>query len=438
MESSKYQPAGADKRRGEKRVILDRASVREALTTPDSIDGGNPLFSGLLAGFQAVVFGLLLVVVPVLTTAVISTTLVDQDFHFGSTLIVGLKLWILSSGGDIALDGQLVSLVPLGITVLLYLLAVVSVRRTLQATLSAAGVYVATFTALVTLVTAVLGESVHGVLRVLVTSIAVGLLSAYAAFRKRPDASGVLAQLRFAVAALPGWLRPVLGGAAVMVAAVFVFASFVALTWLMLGRESMASILAQWSLDGFSGVALGITQLVVLPNLVVWAASWLTGAGFQIGVDTVVSPHEVVLGPLPNLPLLGALPQSAAPQSFPLLFAAFLVVCGVLGGVYLARVDGELRWWAFLITPGVASVAAVFGLGLLFWLASGQIGGGPNLVFGVVGVRAVLLSAAWLVTGALVGFVLARPEPRRFAREKLRSGESDYAVASQSDDEPGS
>jgi hypothetical protein len=120
------------------------------------------------------------------------------------------------------------------------------------------------------------------------------------------------------------------------------------------------------------------------------------------------------------------------------LFAALIVVCGVLGGVYLARVDGELRWWAFLITPGVASVAAVFGLGLLFWLASGQIGGGPNLVFGVVGVRAVLLSAAWLVTGALVGFVLARPEPRRFAREKLRSGESDYAVASQSDDEPGS
>ncbi len=434
MESSKYQPAGADRRRGEKRVILDRASVGEALTNPDSIDGGNPLFSGLLAGFQSVVFGVLLVVVPVLTTAVISTTLVDQDFHFGSTLVAGLKLWVLSSGGDIALDGQRISLAPLGITVLLYVLAVVSARRTLQAVLPAAGVYVVTFVVLVTLVTAFVGESAHGVLRALCTSTVIGLLSVYAAFRKRADAVGVLARIRRGVTGLPDWLRPVLGGSAVMIATVFVCASVVVLTWLMLGRESMSSILAQWSLDGFSGVALGIAQVMVLPNLVVWAAAWLTGGGFHIGVGTVVSPQEVVLGPLPNLPILGVLPQSAAPQWFPLLFAGLVVVGGVVSGIYLARIDMHARWWVFLVTPVTVSVAASMGLGMFFWLASGEIGGGPSLFFGVKGVQAAFLGAVWLAVGALLGFVLVRPEPRRFVREKSHSGDMEYAT-SHSDDE---
>ncbi len=59
------------------------------------------------------------------------------------------------------------------------------------------------------------------------------------------------------------------------------------------------------------GGVLTLAQLLLLPNLVVWAASWLIGPGFAIGAGSSVSPLGTVLGPLPSLPIFGALPAGA-------------------------------------------------------------------------------------------------------------------------------
>ena len=51
-----------------------------------------------------------------------------------------------------------------------------------------------------------------------------------------------------------------------------------------------------------------------VPNATLFSGSWLLGPGFAVGGATLVSPSAVVLGPLPVVPLLAALPAVAAEQ----------------------------------------------------------------------------------------------------------------------------
>ena len=55
---------------------------------------------------------------------------------------------------------------------------------------------------------------------------------------------------------------------------------------------------------------LAVAELAYLPNLVVWALAWLTGAGFAVGAGTHFAPDDVVGGALPAVPMLGALPSA--------------------------------------------------------------------------------------------------------------------------------
>ena len=53
-------------------------------------------------------------------------------------------------------------------------------------------------------------------------------------------------------------------------------------------------------------IALLLAQLALVPNALVWAASYALGAGFVMGAGSVVAPAGTELGMLPGLPLLGA------------------------------------------------------------------------------------------------------------------------------------
>jgi hypothetical protein len=52
------------------------------------------------------------------------------------------------------------------------------------------------------------------------------------------------------------------------------------------------------------------------PNAVLFSGSWLLGPGFAVGGATLVSPSAVVLGPLPVVPLLAALPAVGTPPGW--------------------------------------------------------------------------------------------------------------------------
>jgi len=78
------------------------------------------------------------------------------------------------------------------------------------------------------------------------------------------------------------------------------------------------------------GVLLLVLTILYLPNFLISTLAYLTGAGFAIGRDTLISPFTFELGKIPALPILGGLPTG----EHPLYIVAALVV--VLVGALVA------------------------------------------------------------------------------------------------------
>lgn len=101
-----------------------------------------------------------------------------------------------------------------------------------------------------------------------------------------------------------------LGGLSVVVLAA---ASFVAsVIALVAGWSRMAGIqelLGASSAADTSFIVGG--QALFAPTIMAWVASWWSGAGFLTATDSLHSPTVAGAGPIPPIPLLGAVPQTA-------------------------------------------------------------------------------------------------------------------------------
>ena len=159
------------------------------------------------------------------------------------------------------------------------------------------------------------------------------------------------------------------------------------------------------------GVALTIAEILFLPNLVIWAASWLIGPGFSIGTGSLVSPLGTTLGPLPSIPVLGALPQGDTPFEFVGLLVP-LVAGFLVGAVLCSSVSSRLRSTGTLGSLlGVGLGTGVVGgaiLGLLAWASSGAIGPGRLQQAGPDPAMVGLFAALELGVTAVAGMATSR------------------------------
>ena len=64
-------------------------------------------------------------------------------------------------------------------------------------------------------------------------------------------------------------------------AALVAVAAAVTATWALAGRAATGDVLEALGTDAFGGVMLAVAQLALVPNLVLWALSWLTGTGLR-------------------------------------------------------------------------------------------------------------------------------------------------------------
>ncbi|MBM3743629.1 MAG: hypothetical protein FJW46_04940 [Actinobacteria bacterium] len=78
----------------------------------------------------------------------------------------------------------------------------------------------------------------------------------------------------------------------------------------------------------FGGIMLALIQLFYLPNIAIATLSYLIGSGFEIGINSYISPISYQIDELPAIPLLGAIPTSSIPIF--LLAIALPVVAGAL------------------------------------------------------------------------------------------------------------
>lgn len=188
---------------------------------------------------------------------------------------------------------------------------------------------------------------------------------------------------------------------------------------------------------GFLGdLSVTLLQFALLPNLIVFALAWGSGAGFSVGEGTLVSPATTHAGALPSLPVLGAVPADATAWAYVVL--ALPILAGALAGWYFIR-EGEnhldewfalkLSWrWLAAVLSGLTlaiGLGILVGLGacLLAAMAHGSLGVGRFTDFGpnpwVTGIWAAVTVAIGAVIGQLVGPWIehdpatdVEPEPR--------------------------
>lgn len=165
------------------------------------------------------------------------------------------------------------------------------------------------------------------------------------------------------------------------------------------------------------GAALTVAQLGYLPNLVVFALAWISGSGFAVGVGSQVGPLGTAVGPLPSIPVLAAIPSGPLDYAFVALVVP--VLAGVLAGWWFLR-EGEnhfdewlsikirARW--FTATASTLVLGALTGLaaGLLTvalaWLAGGSAGIGRLTAIGPDPFWTGVWVAAEVGAGVVIGY----------------------------------
>ena len=199
--------------------------------------------------------------------------------------------------------------------------------------------------------------------------------------------------------------------------------SAVALTALLvLGYADIIRLYEALHTEVVGGIAVTAVQLALLPDLVVWTASWFVGPGFAIGTGSQVSPLGTSLGPLPALPIFGALPTGDSPLAFAGLLVP--VVAGFLAGVAvrpaLTRALDGVRLPAVLIVGLGGGVVGAILLGLLAWASAGSAGPGRLADVGPSPVAVAIVALLELAPAIALGLVSGAVLPRGRARDRSR------------------
>ena len=236
---------------------------------------------------------------------------------------------------------------------------------------------------------------------------------------------------------------------AVVRAAVVAFVALIGLGAVLLG----IGILAGWSqivatyqelhAGAVGDTAVTLLQLGFLPNLVIYAIAWSTGAGFSFGAGTSVGLTSSDAGTLPMLPILGAVPESMG--TFGLVGLLVPLGAGVIAGWWFLR-EGEdhLDEWVALKVPfrplsvlisavalGVMTgILMSFGALWLGWISYGSLGIGRFTEVGAEPLTFAAHTALTVGAGVTFGMLLSRAlvpdssrELPRFADERPNLGE---------------
>jgi hypothetical protein len=352
-----------------------------------------------------------------------------------------VDIWLLGSGVDVTvtLNPAIVSslgfagagapviltIALLGFAMLTVLLGVRAGRRIGETPHRMLGL----FTAVATFAVASLGVTLSVVFAAARPSIwqgtllptlvfALGLLiGAELGYRSRPDASAgrLLRRIERIEPRYRAIATAALSGGTAAVALVLAF-SAVLVAVLFLGGYGKIIALYESVHAGFlGGIALTVGQLAFIPNLVIWAGSWLVGPGFALGTGSSVSPLGTQLGPIPAVPILGALPTGSFGWGF--LGLLIPVLAGFAVAIVVRRkleraLEPSQRVRSLLIAGALIGVVGGVLLGLLAWVSAGSAGPGRLVDVG---------PSPWLIGGfaalefavpAIIGLFVGRPRSR--------------------------
>lgn len=163
------------------------------------------------------------------------------------------------------------------------------------------------------------------------------------------------------------------------------------------------------------GAVVTLGQLGFLPNLAIWTLAWSSGAGFALGTGSSIAPITTSAGPLPAIPILGAVP--AGPLEYGMAALALPIMAGILAGWWFLR-EGEnhldewlqlkvqARWFTAAVSTGTLGLF----VGLLAGLGTAGLALASRLSVGVGRFVDVgpdpLLTGLWVAAEVAVGVVV--------------------------------
>ena len=387
-----------------------------------------PWWQAPASGASAAAISWLVLALPALVVWVATA---HTTVGWGQALGVAGAGWFLGHGATVRVEALPLTLAPLGVTLVAAAATVRALRRLFDRTeRTAAGTTwprllvrhvvpgfvlgYAAFAALVALVT--LAGPARPQPATMPVALVVPVLSVGWVLLSRHIDGQAAGPMDRWLGRLPRWLpravrQGVTGAGLLLGLGAILVASMVVARW-----STVAGLHASVGAGAVGAVVLTGAELLVLPNLAVWALSFLAGPGFQIADGSGISLAGAHPGLMPMIPLLGALPSDGvwSPWLRLALFAPVLVgaLLGWLAGRRLARLAS---WRTKLAVVATAATTSTVVLTLLALLGSGSLGVDR---LRAVGVQPALLGAALL--GELVAggaaYVLTAQLRLRFRR----------------------
>ncbi|WP_147675036.1 cell division protein PerM [Nigerium massiliense] len=294
------------------------------------------LAAAVLGSICSVLFGWLLVGVPIVVAWLSAT-------HLALTTVLDAinQFWLLLHGVPARVGDVTIGIVPLGATAVLGV--AIAFATTYAATqmppadgdgqrarLRSAALLSGAVTGVYTLGTLLLATLVGSPTQAARSVVGAFLVSALASFLASARARGVDLTGR-----LPGWARS-LPRAAGLGLAVLTAGSLAAVAVGVIVNWPRVNALTGALAPNPVGVVLMIVCLLAwLPTVVLWAGSYVLGAGLGLGAGAIVTPGATTVGLLPAIPLLGAVPAAGTPAAWS--WTAVGLLAGVAVGAWFVR-----------------------------------------------------------------------------------------------------
>lgn len=185
---------------------------------------------------------------------------------------------------------------------------------------------------------------------------------------------------------------------------------------LVVDFDTAVNVMSRLHTDAGDATIYTALSATVVPNATIFSASYLLGPGFSVGLDTLVSPALVSLGPLPMFPLLAALPDTGPTPVWTAYVVGIAPLVAALAAARSQHRNPTLRWDEGALRGCAGGVLAGVLLGGLAAIAGGAVGPGRMAEVGPFAFDVLVHAITAFGVGGLVGGLLMTWWQRRTAR----------------------
>ena len=330
--------------------VADRATIRVAVP--------KGWARGVLAGIEAAFAGwAITTVVTMLAFLSLRSNTWMNDTTPRDALGLGGDLWVAVMGGTSVAGGVSYRAIPTLIGALLIVLVRILLRTTAGFPRSSALFAVPGFVLTSWFLSGTSGASSQwwtGTIGAVLVPLIGSVWFVISSFSRDHDAP-----------TMQHWISGGFKMGGLLAAATVVASSVAAVVALVAGWGRASGI--QELLGASSGVDTAFivgAQVAFAPTVMAWAAAWWSGVGFMTATDSLHSPTVVDPGPIPPIPLLGMVPQTAPGN--------WVVLVPIVLGVGLGVVSSRLFRRSHVLHQSAQGVLAssVFASVVALWMWS--------------------------------------------------------------------